>query len=98
MFTFSTSLYDKPNCQCSAISALGNLHQQNKAFSDFMPEFKWLINDISGYSNDQLKIDLFFMKPLDKMIQLLIGQNMPFDYLRYVTRLYKLDINVRVAN
>ena len=39
MFSFLTSLYDDPDRRRSAVSALGNLHQRNKPFSDFMPEF-----------------------------------------------------------
>ena len=97
MFTFLTSLYDDPDRRRSAVSALGNLHQRNKPFSDFMPEFTRLMNDV-GYTDDQSKIDLLSVKLSDEMNQLLIGQDMPLDYLGYVTRLHKLDTDVRVAN
>lgn len=39
MFTFLTSLNDDPGRRRSAVSAFGNLHQCNKPFSEFMPEF-----------------------------------------------------------
>ena len=97
MFTFLTSLYDNPDRRRSAVSALGNLHQRNKPFSDFMPEFTRLMNDV-GYTDDQSKIDLLSVKLSDEMNQLLIGQDMPLDYLRYVTRLHKLDTDVHFAN
>ena len=97
MFTFLSSLYDDPDRRRSAVSALGNLHQRNKSFSDFMPEFTRLMNDV-GYTDDQSKIDLLSVKLSDEMNQLLIGQDMPTDYLGYVTRLHKLDTDVRVAN
>ena len=97
MFTFLTSLYDDPDRRRSAVSALGNLHQRNKSFSEFMPEFTRLMNDV-GYTDDQSKIDLLSVKLSDEMNQLLIGQDMPLDYLGYVTRLHKLDTDVRVAN
>ena len=97
MFTFLTSHYDDPDRRHSAVSALGNLHQRNKSFSYFMPEFTRLMNDV-GYTDDQSKIDLLSVKLSDKMNQLLIGQDMPLGYLGYVTRLHKLDTDVRVAN
>ncbi len=82
MFTFLTSLYDDPDQQRSAVSALENLHQRNKSFSDFMPEFTRLMNDV-GYTDDRSKIiDLFSVKLSDEMNQLLIGQDMPLDHLR----------------
>ena len=74
MFTFLTSLYDDPNCRRSTVSALGNLHQRNKPFSDFIPEFTQLMNNV-GYTDDQFKIDLLSVKLLDEMNQLLIGQD-----------------------
>lgn len=97
MFTFLTSLYDDPDRRRSAVSALGNLHQRNKPFSEFMPEFTRLMNDV-GYTDDQSKIDLLAVKLSDEMNQLLIGQDMPLDYLGYVNRIHKLDTDVRVAN
>ncbi len=51
-----------------------------------------------GYTNDQSKIDLFSIKLSGKMNQLLIGQDIPLDYLRYVIRLDKSDTDVNVAN
>ena len=78
MFIFLTSLYDVPDRRRSAVSALGNFHKRNKAFSDFMLEFTRLINDV-GYTDDQSKIDLLSVKLSYKMNQLLIGQDMPFD-------------------
>lgn len=97
MFTFLSSLYDNPDCRRSAVNALGNLHQQNKFFSDYMPEFTQLMNNV-GYTDDKSKIDLFLVKLSDKMNQLLIGQDMPTDYLGYITWLHKLDTDVRVIN
>lgn len=55
------------------------------------------MNDV-GYTDDQSKIDLLSVKLSDKMNQLLIGQDMPFDYLGYITQLHKLDTDVCVAN
>ena len=72
MFSFLTSLYDDPNQCRSAISALGNLHQRNKPFTDFMLKFTRLINDI-GYTNAQAKIELFLLKLSNEMNQPLIG-------------------------
>ena len=97
MFSFLTSVYNDSDRRRSAVSALGNLSQRNKAFTEFMPEFTRLMNDV-GYTDDQSKIDLLFVKLSDEMNQLLIGQDMPTDYLGYVTRLHKLDTDVRVAN
>ncbi len=62
-----------------------------------MPKFTRLINDV-GYTDDYSKIDLFLVKLLDEMNQLLIGQDMPTKYLRYVTWLHKLDTDICVAN
>ncbi len=84
IFTFLISLYDGLNQRRSAVSALGNLHQQNKVFSNFIPEFSRLMNDV-GYKDDLSKSDLFSVKLSDKMNQLLIKQDTPLDYLRYVT-------------
>lgn len=97
MFTFLTSLYDDPDRRRSAVSALGNPYQRNKAFSDFMSKFTRLMNDV-GYTNDQSKIDLLSVELSNEMNQLLIGQDMLLDYLGYVTRLHKLDTDVYVAN
>lgn len=97
MFSFLTSLYDDPDRWRSAVSALGNLHQRNKLFSSFMPEFTRLMNDV-GYTDDQAKIDLLLVRLSDKMNQLLIGQDMSADYLGYVTRFYKLDTDVCVVS
>lgn len=58
-----------------------------------MPEFTRLMNDV-GYTDDQSKIGLLSAKLSDEMNQLLIGQDMPADYLGYVTRLHKLDTGV----
>ena len=96
MFSFLTSLYNDLDRRKSAVSALRNLHQCNKPFTDFMPKFTRLMNDV-GYIDDQAKIDLLLVKLSDEMNQLLIGQDMPTDYLGYVTRLHKLDTDVRVA-
>ena len=96
MFSFLTSLYNDSNQRKSVVSALGNLHQRNKPFTDFMPKFTHLMNDVR-YTNDQVKIDLRLLKFSNKKNQLLIGQDMPMNYLGYVTRLHKLDTNVRVA-
>ena len=65
--------------------------------TDFMPKFKFtrLMNDV-GYTDDQSKIDLLSVNLSDEMNQLLIGQDMPVDYLGYVTRLHKLDTDVHV--
>ena len=95
MFSFLTSLYDDLDRRRSAVSVLGNLHQHNKPFTNFMPKFILLMNDV-GYTNDQAKIDLLLVKFSDKMNQLLIKQNMPTDYLGYVTQLQKLNNDVRV--
>lgn len=54
------------------------------------------MNDV-GYTDDQSKIDLFSVNLSDEMNQLLIGQEIPLDYLGYVTRLHKLYTDVRVA-
>lgn len=97
MFSFLTSLYDDPDRCRSAVSALGNLHQRNKLFSSFMPEFTRLMNDV-GYTDGQAKIDLLLVRLSDKMNQLLIGQDMSADYLGYVTRFYKLDTDVCIAS
>ena len=96
MFSFLTSLYDEPDHRRRAVSALRNLHQLNKPFSDFMPEFTRLINNF-GCTDDQAKIDLVSVKLSDEMNQLLIGQDMPADYLGYATCLHKLGTDVRVA-
>lgn len=40
-----------------------------------------------GYTDDQAKIDLLSVSLSDEMNQLLIGQDMPADYLGYVTQL-----------
>lgn len=96
MFSFLSSLYNDPVRRRRTVSALGNLYQRNKPFSDFMAEFTRLINDV-GYTDDQAKIDRISVKLSDDMNQLLIGQDMPADYLGYVTRLHILDTNVRVA-
>lgn len=50
------------------------------------------------YIDNQSKIDLFFIKLSDKINQLLIGQNMPNNYLGYIIWLHKLNTNVFVAN
>lgn len=97
MLSFLTSLYDDPDRCKSAVSALGNLHQRNKPFSIFMPEFTRLMNNV-GYTDDQAKIDLLLLRLSDKMNQLLIGQDMSADYLGYVTCFYKLDTDVCVAS
>lgn len=62
-----------------------------------MPEFIRLMNDM-GYTDEQSKVDLFSVKLSDAMNQFLIGQDMPMDYLGYITRLHKLDTDVHVAN
>lgn len=62
-----------------------------------MPKFTHLINDVE-YINNQSKIDLLSIKLSDKINQLLIGQDMLTNYLRYITWLHKLDTNVYVAN
>lgn len=80
LLLFLTSLYDDPNRRRCAVSALGNLHQRSKFFTDFMPEFTRLMNDV-GYTDDQSKIDLLSVKLSDEMNQLLIGKDMPADYL-----------------
>ncbi len=97
MFTFPTSLYDDSDSRCNTVSVFENLHQRNKAFFNFMLEFLQLMNDV-GYKNDQSKIDLLSVKLSDQMNQFLIGQSIPFDFLGYVTRLHKLDTDVRIAN
>lgn len=97
VFTFLTALYDDPGRRRSAVSALRNLHQRNKSFSEFMPEFTRLMNDVNN-TDDQSKIDLLSVKLSDQMNRLLIGQDMPLDYLGYVNQLHKLDNDVRVAN
>lgn len=61
-----------------------------------MPKFTRLMNDV-GYTDDQSKIDLLSVNLSDEMNQLLIGQDMPVDYLVYVTRLHKLDTDVHVV-
>ena len=97
MFTFPTSLYDDSDLRRNTVSVFGNLHQRNKAFFNFMLEFLQLMNDIS-YKEDQSKIDLLSVKLSNKMNQFLIGQSMPFDFSEYVTRLHKLDTDVRITN
>ena len=72
VFSFLTSLYNDPDRRRSAVSALENLHQRNKPFTNFMPEFTRLMNDV-GYTNNQAKIDLLLVKLSDEMNQLLIG-------------------------
>ena len=96
MFLFLNSFYDNPNQRRSAVSALGNLHQCNKPFTDFMPKFTRLINNV-GYTDDQAKIDLLSVKLSDEMNQLLIGQDILTDYLGYITWLHKLNTDVYVA-
>ena len=96
LFSFLTSHYDDLDRLKSVVSALGNLQKRNRPFSDFMPEFSRLMNGV-GYTDDQAKIDLLSVKLCDKMSQLLIGQDMPADYLDYVTRLHKLDTDAHVA-
>lgn len=49
-------------------------------------------------TDDQSKIDILSVKLLDEMNWLLIGQDIPINYSRYLTRLHKLDTNVCVAN
>lgn len=55
------------------------------------------MNDVS-YTDDQSKIDLLFVKLPDDMNQLFISQNMPINYLWYVTQLHKLDTNICMTN
>lgn len=62
-----------------------------------MPKFTQLLNDM-GNTDNQSKIDLFSVKLLDEMNQLLISQDMLIDYLGYVTWLYEFDTDVCVAN
>lgn len=62
-----------------------------------MLKFTYLINNIT-YMKNQSKIDLFLVKLLNKMNQLLIGQNMPINYLEYITWLHKLDTNICITN
>lgn len=62
-----------------------------------MLESTCLISDI-GYTDNQSKIDLLFVKFLDKINQPLICQNILTNYLEYITRLYKSDTNVCMAN
>ena len=95
-FSFLSSLYDDPDRWRSVVSALGNLHQRSKLFTDFMPEFTRFMNDV-GYTDDQAKIDILSVKLSDEMNQLLTTQDMPADYFGYVTRLHKLGTEVRVA-
>ena len=66
MFTFLASLYDDPDRRRNSLSALGNLHQQNKSFFDYMREFTRLMNDV-GYTDDQSKIDILSVKVSDEM-------------------------------
>lgn len=97
MFIFLTSLSDNLDRQNGRVSALENLCQQNKPFSDFILEFTWLMNNIS-YKNDQSKNDIFSVKLSNETNQLLTGQDISFNYLRYVIWLYLLDIDVFVAH
>lgn len=55
------------------------------------------MNDIE-YINNQSKIDILSVKLSNKMNQLLIGENMPINHLRYITWFHKLDANVYMAN
>lgn len=55
-----------------------------QTFSHFIPEFTRLMNGL-GYTGDQAKIDLLSVSLSDEMNQLLIRQDMPADYLGYVT-------------
>lgn len=58
MFSFLTSLYDDPDRRRSAVSVLGKLHQRNKAFTDFIPGFTRLVNDV-WYMDDQSRSTYF---------------------------------------
>ena len=66
MITFLSSLYDDPDRRRSAVSALRNLQQRNKPFSEIMPEFTRLMNDV-GYTDDQPGICLLSVKLSDEI-------------------------------
>lgn len=51
------------------------------------------MNDL-GYTDDQAKIDFLSVSLSDEMNQLLIEQDMPADYLGYVTRLTNILMSV----
>lgn len=84
-----TSLYDDP---VRRRRGLGNLCQRTSPFPILCPNSPFWLTTLGIHTDP----DLLSVKLSDEINQLLVGQDMPADYLGYVTRLHILDKKVFV--